>query len=57
MILQALVDYYDRKVADPDAPLPPPGFEAKAIPFVIVIDLQGRFVELEDTREPAGNSC
>lgn len=54
MILQALVDYYDRKVADPDAPLPPPGFEAKAIPFVIVIDRQGRFVELEDTREPAG---
>lgn len=54
MILQALTDYYKRKSADPDAPLAPPGFEYKAIPFVIVIDPDGRFVELEDTREKRG---
>lgn len=55
MILQALAEYYQRKASDPDSPLPPPGFEYKAIPFIIVIDKEGRFVELEDTRAPSGN--
>ncbi len=47
MILQALCDYYDRKQDD----LPPFGFEEKAIPFVIVIDELGHFIQLEDNRE------
>ncbi len=47
MILQALCDYYDRKQDD----LPPFGFEEKAIPFVIVIDEAGQFIQLEDNRE------
>lgn len=51
MILQALNDYYHRKSAnDPDA-LAPEGFERKEIPFVIVIDRNGNFVDLQDTRE------
>lgn len=54
MILQALAEYYRRKSSDPDAPLAPPGFELKAIPFVIVLDEQGRFIELEDTRALQG---
>ncbi len=47
MILQALCDYYDRKQDD----LPPFGFEEKAIPFIIVIDEAGQFIQLEDNRE------
>lgn len=45
MILQALCDYYERK---PD--LPRPGFETKAIPFVIEINAVGQLVQIEDTR-------
>jgi CRISPR-associated protein Csd1 len=47
MILQALKEYYDRKAGD----LPPEGFEKKPFPFLIVIDQDGRFINLEDTRE------
>ncbi|PPK52381.1 type I-C CRISPR-associated protein Cas8c/Csd1 [Marinobacter persicus] len=50
MILQALCEYYDRK-ADAGDPLPPVGFEEKAIPFVLVLDTAGNFVQLRDTRE------
>jgi CRISPR-associated protein Csd1 len=54
MILQTLADYYERKTTDPDASLAPPGFEMKSIPFVIVIDGNGRFVALDDTRTAQG---
>jgi CRISPR-associated protein Csd1 len=54
MILQALYDYYQRKSADPDAHMAPPGFEWKEIPFVIEIDAQGNPVQIEDTREGDG---
>lgn len=47
MILQALCDYYDRKAKD----LPPFGFEEKAIPFIIVIDSEGRFINLEQNSD------
>jgi len=53
MILQALKEYYDRKAADPDSGIAPPGFEWRAIPFLIVIDQNGNFLNLEDTREKA----
>ena len=46
MILQALYDYYQRKAADPDSNIAPRGFERKEIPFIIVIDNEGRFVNL-----------
>lgn len=49
MILQALCEYYGRK---PE--LPALGFEEKEIPFLIVVDEQGRFVQLEDNREGEG---
>lgn len=49
MILQALRDYYERK---PD--LPCPGFETKAIPFVIEINSAGQLVQIEDTRTLEG---
>ncbi len=50
MILQALYEYYQRKAADPDSKIAQQGFEWKEIPFIIVIDKNGHFVNLEDTR-------
>lgn len=56
MILHALADYYQRKpkagegyAPDGDA-VAPVGMEENAISFVIVIDRQGRFINLGDVR-------
>ena len=53
MILQALKAYYDRKTVDTENEngIAPEGFERKDIPFLIVIDPDGKFITLEDTRE------
>ena len=53
MILHALTQYYQRK-AESDGSVAPEGFENKEIPFIIVIDKQGNFIQLEDTRELKG---
>ena len=50
MILHALTQYYQRKAKN-DGGVAPEGFENKEIPFIIVIDKQGKFIQLEDTRE------
>jgi CRISPR-associated protein Csd1 len=52
MILQALAQYYDRLEAE--GKVVGFGFEEKEIPFVIVLDREGRFVDLEDTRSGEG---
>jgi CRISPR-associated protein Csd1 len=53
MILQALHEYYKRKSAiDPN--IPSLGWASKAIPFIIVINQEGKFVALRDTREGEG---
>jgi CRISPR-associated protein Csd1 len=49
MILQALHEYYLRK-----GDLAPEGFEWIELPFLIVIDSEGHFIALEDTREGDG---
>lgn len=54
MILQALYEYYERKAAEPDSIIAPIGFAWKEIPFVIVIDRDGKVVDLQDTREKMG---
>jgi CRISPR-associated protein Csd1 len=54
MILQSLNDYYLRKASDPQSGLAPPGFEAKAIPFVLMLDGAGRPVQIADQREGEG---
>lgn len=54
MILQALTEYYARRAADPDSAIAPPGWEWKALPFLVEIDRHGRFVQLVDTRMPDG---
>ena len=53
MILHALTQYYQRK-AGSDGGIAQEGFENKEIPFIIVIDKQGNFIQLEDTRELKG---
>jgi CRISPR-associated protein Csd1 len=56
MILQALVDYYDRRSQDPNPArrLPAFGLEEKPIPFVIELEADGRARQLLDTRHPDG---
>lgn len=56
MILQALNDYYERKMADPDPArrLAPFGFEHKEIPFILEIDRNGRLIAIKDTRNSEG---
>jgi len=54
MILQALVDYYKRKSADPDSSISPPGFENKDIPFLVQLNREGKFMGIEDTRDKDG---
>jgi CRISPR-associated protein Csd1 len=51
MILQALYNYYQQKATDPKSGIAPLGFEWKEIPFVIVIDKNGQFIAIEDTRK------
>ena len=56
MILQALNDYYRRKIDDPDPAkrLPAFGLEQKEIPFLLEITANGELVQLRDTRELVG---
>lgn len=49
MILQALYEYYERKSKLGE--IAPIGFEWKQIPFLIVIDKDGKLIGLKDTRE------
>jgi CRISPR-associated protein Csd1 len=55
MILQALKEYYDRKAADSGVNMAPEGFERKELQFLIVIDNEGNFINLEDIRERVQN--
>lgn len=55
MILQALAEYYQRKVSDPKSDLAPIGWEWKELPFLLVINEEGDLRAIEDTREKKGN--
>ncbi len=54
MILLALVDYYKRLEDDEISDIPRFGFEKKEIPFLIVLDKNGDFVSIRDTRTQDG---
>ena len=54
MILQALTEHYERKARSGDPELAPLGFEKKEIPFVIVLNEDGEFIDLEDMRTGEG---
>ncbi|HOC70134.1 MAG TPA: type I-C CRISPR-associated protein Cas8c/Csd1 [Candidatus Hydrogenedentes bacterium] len=56
MILQALKEYYDRKAADPESQMAPPGFEWKEIPYIVVLDTSGSPVSLDCTYEGMGKT-
>lgn len=53
MILQALTEYYHR-IAGADGNVAVDGFEKKEIPFLIIIDKDGKFVDIQDTRSGEG---
>jgi CRISPR-associated protein Csd1 len=55
MILQALYDYYKRKLSESESNVPPVGWVKKEIPFLVVIDKEGNFVGFQDTREKINN--
>lgn len=56
MILQALHDYYQRKMTDPDPSrrLPAFGREDKEIPFILELTRDGRLAGIQDTRTGVG---
>lgn len=54
MILSALTAYYQRMQQEGVVDLPADGFQKQAIPFVIVLDRQGNFRGIMDTREGEG---
>ncbi|MDD3586451.1 MAG: type I-C CRISPR-associated protein Cas8c/Csd1 [Thermoguttaceae bacterium] len=56
MIIQALKDYYDRKAADPESGIAPPGWEVKEIPYLIVLDKMGIPVDVVCTMQGTGKS-
>lgn len=59
MILQALEEYYRRKVADPDAArrLPALGLEDKEVRFILELAHDGRLVSIKDTRNGTGRTA
>ena len=49
MILQALIQYYERKSSVEEGALPPPGFERKIIRVIIEINRQGDLIQIRVT--------
>lgn len=54
MILQALNNYYQRLLGDPEITIAKPGFSTEKISGVIVIDKRGNLVQLKDIRTGEG---
>ena len=54
MILQSLVDLYERRCAseDPEQRLPEPGWQEKEIAFVVDLSPEGRPIAVHDLRQP-----
>lgn len=55
MILQALNNYYDRLKDDADKDIPLFGFANRKIHFALLIDQEGRLVQVRDLRESKNN--
>lgn len=53
MILQALTQYYAR-IASTENNVATEGFQKQAIPFLIILDAVGRFIDIQDTRSGEG---
>ncbi len=52
MILQALCEYYDRKIQKGE--MAPDGFIEKKLDFVVYLEKDGSYKSIEDLREPQG---
>ncbi len=57
MILQALYEYYQRKAANPESKMAPFGLEWKEIPFLIVVDENGKFIKREEEAGSVFSCC
>ncbi len=51
MILRALYDLYDRLKADPDYAIAAPGYSHQKVAFVVVLERDGRLVDIQDARQ------
>lgn len=56
MILQALVEYYERKAKSSRGKMAPEGFEYKEIPYVVILNQRGNPVSLNSTYEGEGRA-
>lgn len=56
MMLQALKEYYDRKAADSDSDIAPPGWEWKEIPYILVLNNDGHPTDIQSTVEGTGKN-
>lgn len=54
MILQALCDYYENEAKNPESDIAPLGREWKKINYLIIIDNDGKFIELQNTTSIVG---
>ena len=54
MILQALNNYYDRLKDDPSSDIPLQGFSRQKIHFALLINQEGRLLQIVDLRENRG---
>lgn len=54
MILSALVDHYRRLQADAESGISPPGYSQEKISYAIVLDMDGRVVDVHDLRDTSG---
>jgi CRISPR-associated protein Csd1 len=54
MILQSLVDLYERRCAseDPEQRLPEPGWEDGEIDITLILNTQGKLIQVHDLRRP-----
>lgn len=54
MILQALARYYQRLAAQPDSGLASYGYSPEKISYAIVLDADGRVMQVDDVRDTSG---
>ena len=56
MILTALNDYYQRLAQDGTSGISPPGYSQEKISFEILLDSEGRVIDVNDLRSNAGKT-
>lgn len=54
MILAALSDYYETLASKPESVVAKPGFSSERLDFCLVIDSEGKLLDIEDLRDLSG---